>query len=385
MAAIKFRHFIQPDILATIAPERLRSLLSPYQEYFAKRGLVFTESPNASISCTRLSAILADLDEQVPSQLVDALHFISEMANISAVDDLMESAKEAHPEIVFNMDASDTDIIVQIWLKDHGLVTKKHAESMINKPKSFEYYLGSHHRPEMFSIPDQDTIKEMETAMNFWFERNRRGRNCRIITADHGNKISFLIRHGMPMQRQGSIKNDKSESLCFRPEVFDVVFYDRSQNEIGLRATVTKGEKNLYRETIGYYLFNQYGYFREQQKLTLNPLEIDGVHSLVCSDIDGLEQVTLTAIRSRLDEEQYGYIHHTANDVFLSLFNQKKSMPPASELTMAVFSMKLSGVKMARTLIIKPPNHVIYLRDDDSVVIDQWLSKRGFINSRLER
>ncbi len=380
MAANKFRQFIQPDILTVIAPERLRSLLSPYQEYLVKRGLVFPEAPTAAISCTRLSAILAQPDEQVPSQMVDALYFISAMTDTNAVDNLMAAAKSAHPGMEFNMDASDADIIVQIWLVDPDLVTTRHAESLVNTPKSFEYYRSREPKPNTFSMPDQATIKEMEVAMNHWFERNRRGRNCRIITADHGNKFSFLIRHGMPMLRRRSIRNDKTETILYRPEVCDVAFYDRSQNELGVRAMGTKGEKNLYRETIGYYLFDNYHYFQERQKITLNPLEIDGVNSLVCSDIDGLEQVTLTAINNRLDDGCDGYVFHKAKDVFLSLQKQKKSMPPASALTMAIFSMKLTGIEKPRTLTIQPPNRVTYQRDDESIVVDEFLDKRGFID-----
>ena len=52
MAAVKFRHFIHPEILMSIAPERLLSLLLPYHEYLTKRGLVFPDIPKVSINCT---------------------------------------------------------------------------------------------------------------------------------------------------------------------------------------------------------------------------------------------------------------------------------------------------------------------------------------------
>ncbi|MBC8285866.1 MAG: hypothetical protein H8E42_00175 [Nitrospinae bacterium] len=381
MATIKFRHFIQPDVIMSIDAVRLLSLLAPYKEYFVRRGLVFPEAPQTFIDCTKLSTILADPDEQVPSQMVEALYFISAIANSKAMDGLVAAAKAAHPEMVFDMNASDTDIVVQVWLEDPGLVAKNHAASLINKPKSFEYHLNREHRPQTFLMPSPEKIQAIENTMSNWFGKNRRGRNCRILTADHGNKISFLIRHGKPMQRHTAIKNEESETICYRPEVFDVVFYDRSQNELGIRTAGTKGERNLYRETLGFHLFDYYDYFNEQRKFTLNPLEMDGIHSLVCSDIDGLEQVTLTAIKNSLDEGCNGHDLHTANDIFLSLLKQNRSMPPASAMTMAVFSMKLSGVKNPRSLTIRPPNCVMYHRDEDSIVIDQWLSKRGFINS----
>ncbi len=62
----------------------------------------------------------------------------------------------------------------------------------------------------------------------------------------------------------------------------------------------------------------------------------------------------------------------------------KRTMPPASDLTKAVFLMKLTNVQKPRSLTIKLPNRVMYLRDDDSHVIDKWLSKRGFTANPLE-
>ena len=380
MAAIKYRQFIQPDILTSIDPGRLLLLLSPYREYLTKRGLAFPAFPYAAIHCAKLSAILAKPDEQIPSRMVDALYFVNEMSNIVAVDGLIASAKAAHPEMKFSMDASNADIVVQIWLADPDLVEKKHAASMINKPRSFEYYISDCPQPQSFSMPDPTEIQAMEATMDDWFELNRRGRNCRIIVADHGDKISFLIRHGLPMQREGTIHNNgESISVCYRPEVYDAVFYNRTLNELGVRASGTKGEKRLYRETIGLHLFKNNKYFPEHQKFTLAPLAVDGANALVCSDIDGLEHVTLTAIKNSLNEGYNGHNLYTADDVFLSMIEKQRSMPPASELTMAVFSMKIAGVKNPRSLTIKLPNHAMYHRDGESGVIDQFISKRGFI------
>ncbi|CAK0767750.1 hypothetical protein WCLP8_4140004 [uncultured Gammaproteobacteria bacterium] len=44
--------------------------------------------------------------------------------------------------------------------------------------------------------------------------------------------------------------------------------------------------------------------------------------------------------------------------------------------------MKLAGIKKARSLTIQPPNRVMYLRDDESIVIDQFLVKRRFIHTQ---
>ncbi len=382
MATINFRQFTQPGILMAIAPDRLVSLFFPYREYFNRRGFFFPGERSGPINYAKLSAILVDPDDQVPSDLVDALYFITEMAHTKIADGLMAAAKSAHPDMTFTSLATAADIVVQVWLKDPDLVAKRHAASLINKPKSFEYHISRNPRPRTLAMPTPETIQTMETAMDDWFEQNRRGRNCRIITADHGDRISFLIRHGKPMQRESSINNGgESGSICYRPEVFDVVVYDRLRDELGVRASGTKGEKRLYREVIGLHLFGDRNCFPGRQKFTLEPLAKDGTAALVCSDIDGLDQVTLTAFQKCLNDGLNGVDSHTSDDLFLTMAKQNRSMPPASDLTQAVFSLKFARFKRPRSLTIRLPNHAMYHRDDESVLIDQWLTKRGFITN----
>ncbi|MBF0186251.1 MAG: hypothetical protein HQM06_17930 [Magnetococcales bacterium] len=381
MATIKFRRFIQPDILTAIAPERLISLFTPYSDYLSGRGFILPKYRQIPINYAKLSVILSKPDENLPPQMVDALYFISEMSNTTNVENLMAEFQELHPEMAFDMDASDADIIVQIWLANPDFVAEKQAFSLISKPKSFEYYRSCTPHLKSLATPEPETIRKMEEWMNDWFDKNRRGRNCRILVADHGEVVSFLIRHAMPMQRERKVSNGKADSFCYRPEVFDVTFYDRTRDELGIRATGSKGKKTLYRETIGQFLFGNANQFQGRRKFTLAPLEKDGENALVCSDVDGLEHVTLTAIRNYVNEGLNGQDLFTADDVFRSLQTQGRRIPPASLLNMAGFSMKLAGIKQSRSLTIRPPNHAMYLRDEDSVVIDQWLTKRGFIES----
>ncbi|CAK0763520.1 hypothetical protein WCLP8_350005 [uncultured Gammaproteobacteria bacterium] len=85
----------------------------------------------------------------------------------------------------------------------------------------------------------------------------------------------------------------------------------------------------------------------------------------------------MTAIKNRLNEGHNGYVHLTANDIFLSLLQQKKSMPPASELTMAVFSIKLAGIKKARSLTIQPPNPAWGMNSPDPIFFCELTEKMG--------
>jgi hypothetical protein len=379
MAAIKFRHIVQPEILAEIEPSRLLSLLTPYQEYFAAQGMPHIQGERGRIRYNQLAAILANPSEQIPSLLVDALYFINELSNADAVEKLLVVAQNLHPEIEIAPTACSADIILQLWLTVPDLVIKQHAELLINKPRSFEYF-RCNSPPEHFTMPEPTAIQKMLDTLNDWSEKNRRGRTCQIIVADHGDKISFLIRHGMPMERKGVIQNDQSKSISFRPEVYDVVFYDRTTSELGIRATSTKSEKRLYRQAIGTHIFGNHNQFPDDQKFTLAPLAKDGTNALVCSDVDGLEQATLTAFQYKLNDSKNGRYLCSAEDVFVTLQETKTSMPSENDLLMASFSLKIAGLRNPRSVTIRLPNHAIYHRDRDSVIIDDWLTKRGYVN-----
>ena len=86
------------------------------------------------------------------------------------------------------------------------------------------------------------------------------------------------------------------KNVHYRPEKFDVLVYDPANGEIRMNAR-SKGEKQLYREKFGFHLFGSAKYFDGESRFSLEPLREAGAESLVCSDIDGMEKVTLKEIR----------------------------------------------------------------------------------------
>ncbi|KAF0112975.1 MAG: hypothetical protein FD149_2281 [Rhodospirillaceae bacterium] len=147
MATLNPRRFAQPDILKTIARDRLIAFLEPFARYLMDRGLGL--SIGSEIDYDRLSAILMDPDEKTPPEFADALYFIHEMSTSDEMDRLLEAAREANLVLDDIPDPSPADIAVQVWLKDRSLFERKHAEL---RPKSFEYFAGQDGGPR--GIPD---------------------------------------------------------------------------------------------------------------------------------------------------------------------------------------------------------------------------------------
>ena len=136
----------------------------------------------------------------------------------------------------------------------------------------------------------------MQNRMDGWFEKKRRGRGCRIFAFPRGNKIWFLVRHGLPMRREGKHLDDGEGGIAFyRPQQHDVLIYDAETDEMGVNAG-TKGERTLYLEVIGDVLFGDENYFDPSERFTLDPLREVGPASLECEDIEGIAQVRLVEI-----------------------------------------------------------------------------------------
>ena len=114
-----------------------------------------------------------------------------------------------------------------------------------------------------------------------------------------------------------------------------------------------KGEKQLYRETIGLHLFGDRNYFPGQQKFSLKPLEQDGATALVCSDIPGMDKVILKSFLQQLGGQHNKWELHSAEDIFLALAENNESIPPASDLKHAVFSIKRMFTSKKQRILTK--------------------------------
>ena len=234
-------------------------------------------------------------DENMPHRLVDALYLINEMATDEGMDALIDAARQSGRVLDAGPKATPADVAVEVWLRWPELLDQKHAETLITRPRSFEYFLGRRGEPRTVPPDDPDKRTALEALLDDWFSANRRGRGSRVFRFDRDDRVWFLVRHGLPVKREGTLNNRKSDSVFYRPEKHDVVVFDAKRDELGINAAGKK-EKKLYCELFGDHLFGERDYFPSDKKYTLDPLRRDGPSALVCSDVDGLENVTLVEL-----------------------------------------------------------------------------------------
>lgn len=183
------------------------------------------------------------------------------------------------------------------------------------------------------------------------------------------------------MRREASQQEDGSPgSQVYRPQCHDVLIYDERNGEIGVHAG-TKGERTLYLRTLGEVLFNDADHFPPAGKFTLDPLSTVGSASLAADDVDGVASVRLVEYRRYWGGEHREVETRKAEDIFAALAKRDISALSGGRLVSATFKVRFEDSAKERSVVIRPPGIARYDRNDDSELIDQWLRKRGFIQT----
>lgn len=379
MPSLNFRKFADPDGLRAIAPDRLRALLMPWQDYLFSRGFQFLDV--ASIDHARLAQVLIAPDRTTPAAMVDALYYVHETASAQDMEDLIGATQRQGIVIPHDPMATPVDLAIDVWLQAPDLLRSRHAEAIAMRQQNFEYFGPTH--PVRVALPTVDDAAQLriQKDLDTWFTEHRRGGGSQIFVIRHPPKTWLLIRHGEPMRREASQQEDGSPgSQVYRPQCHDVLIYDERSGEIGVHAG-TKGERTLYLRTLGEVLFNNAEHFPPAAKFTLDPLSTVGSASLAADDVDGIASVRLVEYRRYWGGEHREVETRKAEDIFAALAKRDISALSGGRLVSATFKVRFEDSAKEHSVVIRPPGIARYDRNDDSELIDQWLRKRGFIQT----
>lgn len=378
MSTFNLRRFSNAESLRAVDLQHLVAFLRPFEAFLPQRGLELPDSPSAcDFDYDALVAVFMEPGPDTPPELIDALFYVHEMSTDRGMDALIGAAVQRSLSLKPREDQSPADIAFQMWALDPELVQELHAEQFITHARSFEYYQCKSERPPRFSLPIASVFRSLEKDLDKWFEAHRRGHGTRVFAFSKDDGVWFLVRHGSPYRREGSIRDGQPSSVHFRPLKFDVLVYDPRIGEIRINAA-SQGEKSLYREQFGKHFFGDPDFFPGSNKYNLDPLRRDGRDSLVCVDVSGMEWVRLKEIRFYRGGA-FGEIEvRKASDVFAAYDARGAALPQRPRIVGAVFETKFEDCSRPRTIAIKPPNVAQYTRDADSTIIENWLAMRGF-------
>ena len=376
MATFNPRRFSKPDTLRKIGQQHLVDFLKPYETYLAGRGLTLSTDPIQEMDYETLSNILHNADTTTPPELVEALYYVDELSTPHGFDSILDSIGETDLDARIASDVTYADLAIQLWMHNRDLAERIHAEQYLHRPRSFAYFVTTGEIRDCQEL-DESGLRRLESDLDNWFEKKRRGRTTKVFVYRKPDFTWFLIRHGEPFTREPSLNSNNEEgSEYFRPMKFDLIAYNPYTGEIRINAR-SKGQQELYRTQIGKHFFDEPEYFDAPATFHLNPLCELGEDSLVCSDIDGMEHATLKEIQIYHGGPHKETDIRKADDLFAIMKENDRSLSGTRGIIKASFSIKFADSKIPRTVTISG-NRAQYKRDEDATVLEKWLAARGF-------
>jgi len=381
MASFRLKRFSNVAVLKRVDARLLSKFLEPFQDFLvAQRGLHWPAGSDG-FDYDALASILMSPDENTPDVLLDALFFVDEMSLPVFFDDLMEEARLAGIDLGPDDRITPADLAVRVWLQDPDILECLHAERFLVKPRSFQSFPSTAASLPDVQYPAEAMLEALQNDLNDWFDTHKRGRGTRVFPFVHEDGVWFLVRHGQPYKREGTIENGEPSSVYYRPEKFDVLVYNPGLGELAIHAS-TKGEKTTYCRLFGKHVFGNEAFFDldgTDGKFTLQPILEDSRACLATSDIDGIDEIRLSELQFRHDARQYHVEVHKADDVFTALEEIDRTVPPMARLLKGGFKVKFRNAVRPRTVVIRPPNVTIFDRESDAELLKLWMERRGFI------
>jgi len=377
MSTLNLRNFSQVSTLRAVDYPSLVALLQAHDEdgYLAGRG-VAVGADEDEFDFDALRAVLVKPTIGFPDELADALYIISEMATTEGMDKALDAIEDKGLTIDVGDEPSAADVAVKVWLQDQDLLESLHAERFLHRPQSFEYYCNPGEGPVVPPDTSEAMLAPLRSTLDDFFDKRKRGRHTRVLPYHRHDGVWFLVRHGQPMDRRGVIGPDgETEPSFVRPEKYDVVVFDPILNELRVNAG-SVGEKRQYREQWGLHFFGSKDYFSEDGKYTLDPLG-KGLDAVVCSDFPTIEEVRLVEVHIWRGGTYKEMEIRKATDYLRALDEREWSLED-KKLRLAKFQVKFTNVASPRSLTVRPPNIARYTRNEDSIVLDTWLQRRGF-------
>jgi hypothetical protein len=383
MASFRLKRFCDVAVLKNIDFRLLSLFLQPHKDYLTGCGLQWADEAS-EFDYDGLARILMSPTVDAPEDMLDALYFVDNLSDAETFDRILGEAIEAGLE-VSNPDISPQDLTIIVWMKKPEILERVHAEHFSVKQRKYVSYFCAE-----AEIPDMPPITEpiqaaLEFDLNESYETKKKGRGTKVFPFVRENGVWFLVRHGQRINREGTIEaNGEPGSIFYRPEKFDVLIYYPLRGELSMH-TATLGERKAYCQYFGKHLFGREDFFCFDSpiaKYTLEPLIYDGRGALVCSDIDGIEGIRLVELQIQHESGQKDLEIRRANDVFLALENQERSLQDemdSTDLIKAKFKVMFRGADKERTVEVGPPNTASYDHDVDGELVNEWLLKRGFI------
>lgn len=370
--------FTNIDSLAGIETALLAQFFKRFPNFFSAHGIHFD---NGTINYQQIIPILIKPDASVHQdkethELMEALQLITELSDQEAMDSLITTAKQQNITLNFG---SPSDVAIFCWLNHPALFHTQYAKALVQNFKSFSYFVGRGDKPTEFPECDDTTIKALEADLDKWFTDNNRLAGSRVYFFPHGTRVSIVIKYGMPLKREMKVENGDSESIFYHPQKHDLLIYNCTLDEISVKTDNKKGQEETYLRAIGDHVFGDPDYFNDKKRFSLEKLkEIDNA-AYDFATVAGIEEVKLTELQYEWGGETE--IRKSQNLLNSLVRRNAQEFSKKAKLTSAKFRMRFTGNNTPRVVRIQAGNQATFGRDDDGLLIEDWINQQGFVDN----
>jgi len=384
---LDFRRFVRLDTLKSIDASNLRRFLTEVGGPYVADQVELGADP---LPYDEIAKVLGSPAAEYPDGLVDALYHARDFASDrNAYDELWEAAfgsaqrdlfASALPPADNGARAKRTaeDLVVELWLDPRGreLVQDIHAQHCTASPRSFESFFPPADAAEVAGRFDDGAVKAMVHDLDAYFEKRRNARGVRVIPVTKGKARWFIVRQPAPWERRVYVAPGGGDEMKQgHPEDYDVLIYHPSRQELSVHAK-SKGDTAEYRAVFGRQVFGDAARFSEAGRVSLEPLRALGRKSIRCSDVEGIDDVTLVEVEFVWRNDVGDRVTRKSKDLFVTF--GRYSMPRGF-IRYAVFNVLFAGDKAARKVRIFAGARSSYAREAGHDCIKDWLVRRGFL------
>lgn len=367
------------DTLHTINPTLLLELVNRFNPYFSKYAVVKNQS---EIDYDNLHTALLNLNrpqqEEMPEELLDILHSVSELSAPQHSDEFLDKISQIQPNYVVNNAAHGSiDVALYCRLNFPDLFEKQYALTKLSNQRSFRYFLGKQDEQSRFMPPNDTHITLVQNEIAQWCGNNKRPSFVKVLLQKKSATVYwFIVVHGEPLRREAKISDDNDiKSIYYYPRKTDLIIYDQSKNRLQVKCS---GKKlfEKYCELIGIICFQDAKYFKENEcPFTLDPLINATQEDYDWCQAPGVESVKLTSVT--IMHPGNIEIRKTNGDYYPNLVARNKSSTYKLNITEAKFNIKQVNQKNYRSITIRK-DKVIYVRNEDSLALEDWLTQHQF-------
>lgn len=372
-----FRTFRDVSELRKIGAKSLSMLLGMDAAFFSQNGIVLTDNDD-DFPFTMLIDVLENQKQHISPRLVNALYLITEMADASAMDTLVELAKlEGVIDSGGKDDFTAADLAVKLYLHNPDLLERNRDMRVVERKRSYVFY--SAHRPyphEMFTI-DRRMHKRFEVSCDDQFRDHQCGAGAKLKCFPDDDVVRFLVRHGETLKREGVIQNDESASIIYRPEMFDAFHFDTTNGTLGM-PNGPKWKMELYRKSFGVILYNDANAFKPLPLFSLEPLCVQGESALSCAMLRTVDSIRLSALEWEREGGNGICSYKNVDNIFAALRDDGHAFP-TNGILKARFVVKFAEKEDERFFEIQGAHKVHFQRDTDLELLWAWLDEKGFI------